>query len=100
MVVASRPGAADWKSRSDFRPMKLLVKYEPERFTTVEFLPFDLDWTHVAEVRDSENEGLLDDNDPSRRQKVRNSTVEVSSQAGNALAALPNENGQWTGPLV
>src|SRR5690242_19198263 len=25
----------DWKLRSDFRPMKLLVKYEPERFTTV-----------------------------------------------------------------
>src|ERR1700756_3932877 len=56
--------------------MKLLAKYEPERFTTVEFLPFGFDWTHVAEIRFSENKDLPDDNDPPRRQKVRNSTVE------------------------
>ena len=66
--------------------MKLLTKYELERFTTVEFLPFGLDWTHVAEIRFSENKDLPDDNDPPRRQKVRNSTVEISSQAENALA--------------
>src|SRR5947209_12191547 len=45
--------------------------------STVEFLPFGLDWTHVAEVRFSENKDLLDNNDPPRRQKVRNSTVEL-----------------------
>jgi hypothetical protein len=46
--------------------------------TTVEFLPFGLDWTHVTEIRFSENKDLPDDNDPPRRQKVRNSTVELS----------------------
>src|SRR5689334_14462842 len=58
--AASRPleqYRPDWKSQSDFRPMKLLVKYKPERFATVEFLPFGLDWTHVAEIRFSENKG-------------------------------------------
>jgi hypothetical protein len=28
---------ADWKSRSDVRPMELLAKFELECFTTVEF---------------------------------------------------------------
>jgi hypothetical protein len=68
--------------------LKLLTKYEPERFTTVEFLPFGFDWTHVAEIRFSENKGLPVDSDPPRRQKVRNSTVEVSSQAENALGPI------------
>src|SRR3954447_7318447 len=77
---------AEWKSRSDVRPMELLAKFGLERFTTVEFLPFGPDWTHVAEIRFSENKDLPDDNDLPRRQKVRNSTVEVSSQAGSALA--------------
>ncbi|MFL5252964.1 MAG: hypothetical protein ACJ8AI_08725 [Rhodopila sp.] len=45
-------------------------------YTTVEFLPFGLDWTCVAEIQFSENKDLPNDNDPPRRQKVRNSTVE------------------------
>src|SRR4051812_42248782 len=60
--------------------MKLLTKYELERFTTVEFLPFGLDWTCVAEIQFSENKDLPNDNDPPRRQKVRNSTVELGDQ--------------------
>ena len=47
-------------------------------FTTVELLPFGLDWTRVAEIRFSENKDLPDDNDLPKRQKVRNSTVEVT----------------------
>jgi len=43
--------------------------------TTVEFLPFGLDWTRVAETRFSGNKDLPDDNAAPRRQKVRNSTV-------------------------
>src|SRR5689334_20436055 len=46
--------------------------------STVEFLPFGLDWTHIPEIRFSENKDLPDNNDPPRRQKVRNSTVEVT----------------------
>ena len=65
--------------------MELLAKYELECFTKVEFLPFGLDWTHIAEIRLSKNKDLPDDNDPPRRQKVRNSTVEVSS---NSLKTL------------
>ena len=38
--------------------------------TTVEFLPFGLDWTRVAEIQFSENKDLPDDNDLPRRQKV------------------------------
>src|SRR3954447_25963887 len=56
--------------------MKSLTNYQLERFTTVEFLPFGLDWTCVAEIQFSENKDLPNDNDPPRRQKVRNSTVE------------------------
>jgi hypothetical protein len=73
--------------------MKLLAKFELERFTTVEFLRFGLDWTHIAEIRFSENKDLPDNNDPPRRQKARNSTVEVSSQAGSALAAVVPRHG-------
>ncbi|MFL5256737.1 MAG: PEP-CTERM-box response regulator transcription factor [Rhodopila sp.] len=52
--------------------------------TTVEFLPFGLDWTCVAEIQFSENKDLPNDNDPPRRQKVRNSTVEsVHDWPGN-----------------
>jgi hypothetical protein len=69
--------------------MKLLAKFELKRFTTVEFLPFGLDWTCVAEIQFSENKDLPNDNDPPRRQKVRNSTVEVSSQAESALVLQP-----------
>jgi len=35
--------------------------------TTVEFLPFGLNWTRVAEIRFSENKDLPDDNDLPRR---------------------------------
>jgi hypothetical protein len=54
--------------------------------TTVEFLPFGLDWTHVAwthvaEIRFTENKDLPDNNDPPRRQKMRNSTVEHISDS-------------------
>src|SRR4051812_45605863 len=48
--------------------------------TTVEFLPFGLDWIHVAEIRFSENKGLPNNNDPPRQQKVRNSTVEIDTR--------------------
>src|SRR4051812_9312218 len=47
--------------------------------TTVEFLPFGLDWIHVAEIRFSGNKGLPNNNDPPRQQKVRNSTVELAA---------------------
>src|SRR3954447_7781184 len=59
--------------------MKSLTNYQLERFTTVEFLPFGLDWTCVAEIQFSENKDLPNDNDPPRRQKVRNSTVELAA---------------------
>src|SRR3954463_8882883 len=56
---------------------------EDIRSTTVEFLPFGLDWTCVAEIQFSENKDLPNDNDPPRRQKVRNSTVETIRGGGN-----------------
>src|SRR4051794_32217587 len=46
---------------------------------TVEFLPFGPDWARVAKIRFSENKGLPDDNGLPRRQKVRNSTVELDT---------------------
>jgi hypothetical protein len=68
--------------------MKLLAKHELERFTTVEFLPFGLGWTRVAETRFSGNKDLPDDNAAPSQQKVRNSTVVVSTESGNALVPL------------
>src|SRR3954447_4223391 len=66
--------------------MKSLTNYQLERFTTVEFLPFGLDWTCVAEIQFSENKDLPNDNDPPRRQKARNSTVEGMRMARNGAA--------------
>jgi hypothetical protein len=43
---------------------------ESAMFSTVEFLPFGLDWIRIADVRFSKNKDLSDNNDPPRRQKV------------------------------
>jgi hypothetical protein len=56
--------------------------------STVEFLLFGLDWTHVAEIRFSENKGLPIDNDPPRWQKVRNSTVELGAKVSAKFPLL------------
>jgi hypothetical protein len=61
-----------------FRQMaRVFISFIALLCSTVEFLPFGLDWTHVAEIRFNENKGLPVDNDPPRRQKVRSSTVEL-----------------------
>jgi hypothetical protein len=51
--------------------------------TIVEFLPFGPDWTHVAEIRFSENKDLPDNSDPPRRQKAS-----ADRQSTNRFAVL------------
>src|SRR3954463_471357 len=68
---------------------------EDIRSTTVEFLPFGLDWTCVAEIQFSENKDLPNDNDPPRRQKVRNSTVEKSWIMQLRMPSVADSVQQW-----
>jgi hypothetical protein len=62
--------------------MKSLAKFELERFSTVEFLPFGLDWTRVAGNRFSENKDLPDKNRKRKRGKTPGTQVQHTLVTG------------------